>query len=376
MVPQPTPLCLFSYLHQINLCKENSRALHYIRFCNQWDNFEIIFMPNISKITLLSVILFCFISLGCKAQLQTNSLQLIETTPLQNVSGRIDHLNFDSKNNFVFVAALGNNTIEVVDLKSKKIIHSIKNLHEPQGVVFIAENNSIAVANGDNGACDFFNATSFQKISSVPLGDDADNIRYDLATKKIYVGYGTGGIAIIDATSFKFIAQIKFSGHPESFQIDRTAKRLYVNVPDEKQIDIIDLSQNKILAQWKLSEASANFPMALDEANHRLFIGCRHPSKLLVLNSETGNIISSLDIDGDTDDIFYNASAKEIYVSCGSGFVDVFNQIDANHYSSNGKTKTNSGARTSLLIPELHQLIIAAPARAGSSAQLMIFKTK
>jgi len=107
-------------------------------------------------------------------------------------------------------------------------------LHEPQGVVFIAENNSIVVANGGNGACDFFNATSFQKISSVPLGDDADNIRYDLATKKIYVGYGTGGIAIIDATSFKFIAQIKFSGHPESFQIDRTAKRLYVNVPDEK----------------------------------------------------------------------------------------------------------------------------------------------
>jgi len=333
-------------------------------------------MPNISKITLLSVILFCFISLGCKAQLQTNSLQLIETTTLQNVSGRIDHLNFDSKNNLVFVAALGNNTVEVVDLKNKKIIHSIKNLHEPQGVVFIAENNSIVVANGGNGACDFFNARSFQKISSVPLGDDADNIRYDLATKKIYVGYGTGGIAIIDATSFKLIAQIKFSGHPESFQIDRTAKRLYVNVPDEKQIDIIDLSQNKILAQWKLSEASANFPMALDEANHRLFIGCRHPSKLLVLNSETGNIISSLDIDGDTDDIFYNASAKEIYVSCGRGFVDAFNQIDANRYSSNGKTKTNSGARTSLLIPELHQLIIAAPARAGSSAQLMIFKTK
>jgi glucose dehydrogenase len=151
---------------------------------------------------------------------------------------------------------------------------------------------------------------------------------------------------------------------------------MYVNVPDEKQIDVIDLTQNEIIAQWKNTIANANFPMALDEANHRLFIGCRHPSKLIVLDTETGKIISSFDIDGDTDDIFYNASAKEIYVSCGSGYVNVINQIDANHYTTNGKIKTNSGARTSLFIPQLHQLIIAVPARIGSNAQLMIYKTK
>ena len=116
--------------------------------------------------------------------------------------------------------------------------------------------------------------------------------------------------------------------------------------------------------------------MALDETSHRLFIGCRHPSKLLVLDTETGKTISSLDIDNDTDDIFYNTSAKEIYVSCGNGYVDVFHQIDANHFTSNGKIKTNFGARTSLFIPELHQLIIAAPSHIGSIAQLTIYKTK
>ena len=330
-------------------------------------------MKNI-KIILPAAILFCFIS-GCKAQSQTNSLQLIETIPLQNVSGRIDHLRFDNKNNFVFVAALGNNTVEVVDLKNKKVIHSIKNLHEPQGVAFITENNSLVVANGDNGECDIFNATDFQKTNSIQLGDDADNVRYDATDKKIYVGYGNGSIAIIDATTFKLINEIKFSGHPESFQINKQEKKMYVNVPDEKQIDVIDLSQNKIIAQWKNTTANANFPMALDEANHRLFIGCRHPSKLKVLDTETGRTISTLDIDGDTDDVFYNASAKEIYVSCGSGYVDVFSQVDANHYASNGKMKTNSGARTSLFIPQLHQLIVAAPARMGSNAQLMIYKT-
>ena len=330
---------------------------------------------NNSKIILLATILSCFAS-DCKAQLQTNSLQLIETISLQNVSGRIDHLSFDSKNILVFVAALGNNTVEVVDLKNKKLIHSIKDLHEPQGVAFIPENNSLVVANGDNGECDVFNATDFQKTNSIQLGDDADNVRYDATDKKIYVGYGNGGIATIDATAFKLINEIKLPGHPESFQIDKQEKKMYVNVPDEKQIVVIDLTQNKIIAQWKNTIANANFPMALDEVNHRLFIGCRHPSKLIVLDTQTGKIISSFDIDGDTDDIFYNASAKEIYVSCGSGYIDVINQIDANHYTANGKIKTNSGARTSLFIPLLHQLIIAAPARIGSNAQLTIYKTK
>jgi YVTN family beta-propeller protein len=328
---------------------------------------------NNTKTILFAAILFCFAS-GCKAQSQTNSLQLIETIPLQNVNGRIDHLSFDSKNNYVFVAALGNNTVEVADLKNRKVIHSIKGLHEPQGVAFIPDNNSLVVANGANGGCDVFNATTFQKTNSIQLGDDADNVRYDAPDKKIYVGYGNGGIAIIDATTFKLINEIKLSGHPESFQINKQEKKMYVNVPDEKQIEVIDLTQNIIVAQWKMTEASANFPMALDELNHRLFIGCRHPSKLLVLDAETGKIISSVDIDSDTDDVFYNASAKEIYVSCGSGYVDVINQIDANRYTVNEKIKTNSGARTSLFIPDLHQLMIAAPARIGTYAQLIIYK--
>jgi DNA-binding beta-propeller fold protein YncE len=329
---------------------------------------------NKSKIILPAAILFCFIS-GCNAQYKTNSLQLIETIPLQNVSGRIDHLSFNEKNNFVFVAAFGNNTVEIVDLKNKKVIHSIKNLHEPQGVAFIPENNSLVVANGDNGKCDVFNATTFLKINSVQLGDDADNVRYDVTDRKIYVGYGNGGIAIIDATTFELINEIKLPGHPESFQINKQEKKMYVNVPDEKQIAVIDLTQNKIIAQWKNTTANANFPMALNETNHRLFIGCRHPSKLLVLDTETGKIISSVDIDGDTDDVFYNTSAKEIYVSCGSGYVDVITQTDANHYTSNGKIKTNSGARTSLFISELHQLVVAAPVRIGSDARLVIYKT-
>lgn len=338
--------------------------------------FEITFTMRPSQAILLNSLLFCLIASGCTAQPETNALQLIKTIPLPDVNGRIDHLSFDKKNNHVFVAALGNNSIEIIDIQNNKIIHSITDLHEPQGVAYIPGNNSVFIANGENGECDIFNAATFQKTNVIKLAADADNVRYVEAANKIYVGYGTGGIAIIDATTFRFISEIKLPAHPESFQIDQQEKKMYVNVPDKKEIDVIDLLQNKIISQWKITAASANFPMALDEADHRIFIGCRHPSKLLVLDTETGKMIASFDIDSDTDDIFYDATAKAIYVTCGSGYVNVFDQKDADHYSASGKAATYSGARTSLFIPKLHQLIVAAPARFGRNAQLMIYKTK
>ncbi|MGN6163536.1 MAG: YncE family protein [Flavisolibacter sp.] len=330
---------------------------------------------NYLKAFVAAALLLCLVA-GCQAQPQTSYLQLVATIPLPHVSGRIDHLSFDSNNNFVFVAALGNNTVEVVDLTNNTVVHSIQNLHEPQGVAFIAANNSVVVANGDNGNCDVFNTGDFKKTASVHVGSDADNVRYDAAGKKIYVGYGSGGMAVMGATTFTLINEIKLAGHPESFQIDKGQNKMFVNVPGENQIEVIDLSKDEVIAQWKNLSAGANFPMALDEANHRLFVGCRHPSKLLVLNSETGRIISDVAIDGDTDDIFYNAAAKEIYVSCGSGYVNVLRQIDADHYTAHGKTTTRPGARTSLFIAGLHWLLIAAPAHKGASAQLMIYKTK
>ena len=345
---------------------------------------------KLSKIFLLSLIAFCFIACNAQTTFQNNPLNLVTTIPLPNVSGRIDHLTFDSKNKIVFVAALGNNSVEVVDLKSNKVIHTIKNLSEPQGLAFIPESNSLFVANGRNGACDVFsvgvhlnNTTTFQKTTSINLGDDADNVRYNAADKKIYVGYASGSIAIIDATTFKLIAQIKLSGHPESFQLDKSANlpagkagKIYVNVPDQHQIEIIDLSKNVVVDKWMLTEAKSNFPMALDETNHRLFIGCRHPSKLLVIDTQTGKTISSLNIDSDTDDVFYNSTNKEVYVSCGGGYIDVFTQLDANTYKANGKVETKSGARTSLFIPELSQLIVASPSEFTREATLLIYNTK
>jgi YVTN family beta-propeller protein len=328
------------------------------------------------RVLLILIITLCLNNCLAQTSASNQSIEFVNSIQLPNVSGRIDHLAYNNKNQTVFVAALGNNTVEVVDLKSKKVIHTIKGLHEPQGIKYLPENNVIFVANGENGECDVFNADSYQLITSVKTSGDADNVRYDSAAGKIFVGYGDGGIAIYDAKSYRLLADIKLPGHPESFQLDIVSKRIFVNVPDARTIATIDIDKKSITNNWKMENATANFPMALDSKNHRLFIGCRNPAKLLVINCETGKTIAQLDISYDTDDVFYDGSSKQIYVSCGGGTIDVFRQIDTDNYEFICKVESRSGARTSLFIPELNQLIVAAPSRAGREAQLMIYKIK
>ncbi len=298
-------------------------------------------------------------------------LKLIANVSLPGVSGRIDHLAYNSNKHLVYVAALGNNTIEVVDLKKKKVIHNITGLSEPQGIRYIPETNVIFVANGGNGECSVFDAKSYQKIGSVKLNGDADNVRYNPAAKKIYVGYGNGGIAVIDAITYKILADIKLEGHPESFQLARNTK-IFVNVPDAHLIEVIDLEKNIITDKWEIKEATSNFPMALDDANHRLFIGCRQPAKLLVINTENAKAVASFATDGDADDIFYDDASNQIFMTCGGGFIDIFRQVNPDKYDFISRIETRNGARTSIYVPERKQLIIALPARPGKIAQLMI----
>ena len=337
--------------------------------------------PRMNRINSPVLLLFILLSIQCSTG-QTNennantALVLTASIPMPGVTGRIDHMAYNSKLHVIYIAALGSNSIEVVDLKSKKAVHTIKALSEPQGIRYIPETNVIFVANGASGECDAFNADTYQRISMIQLAGDADNVRYDPVASKIYVGYGDGGIAVIDSKTFKQLADIKLPGHPESFQLDNEAKELYVNVPDAQMLATLDLVNNTIKNKWKIDSATANFPMALDAVNKRLFIGCRKPAKLLVINSETGKTVSTIHIDSDTDDIFYDGSSKQIYISCGGGYIDVIKQTGPDKYEVLSKIESRSGARTSLFVPELNQLVVAAPSHSGKEAQLMIYQVK
>jgi YVTN family beta-propeller protein len=291
---------------------------------------------------------------------------------MPKVRGRIDHITYDSVSHLAFIAALGNNTVEVININTNKVIHTITGLHEPQGVVYLPSIRKLGVANGDNGDCIFFGAITYQESGIVHLKNDADNIRYDPTSDFIYIGYGDGSLAVIDITAMKLNANIALDGHPESFQLSKKQNRIYINVPDGNEIEVADLSTNRVIAKWKNRGASSNFPMALDEENNRLFIGCRNPAMLRMIDTQTGKDISVTSCSGDADDVFYNTPDSLVFVSAGSGFIDVFRAnkkqlVRINHI------KTRSGARTSLLLPSEKKLLLAVPAHGGNPAALWIY---
>jgi DNA-binding beta-propeller fold protein YncE len=301
---------------------------------------------------------------------QPAPIKLKQTIPLPGVKGRIDHFAFDPAAERLFVCALGNNTVEIIDLRKDERIHSITGLGSPQGIACIPESNRVLVANDKGGICTIYDAKSFQPVTQLSLKDDADNVRYDIATKQIYVGFGSGGIAVIDATNGKQIGSIKLSAHPEAFELEKDGRRIFVNVPNSRHVAVIDRDKGEVIARWQTDLALGNFPMALDEAHHRLFVGCRFPSELVVLNTDSGNVVAKIGISGDPDEVFYDAKHQRIYTICGAGKIDVLDQTDPNTYVVSTRIDTADGARTGFFVPERQALFIAIPHRGSQYAEI------
>jgi hypothetical protein len=303
-------------------------------------------------------------------------LELKQTIPLAGVEGRIDHLDLDAAGDRLFVCALGNNSVEVLDLRKAERVHSIGGLGAPQGLAYIADLNRLFIANDKGGLCNFYDAKSWQPVGTVDLQDDADNVRYDSATKQIYVGFGNGGIGVVNATNGKRTGSIKLAAHPEAFELEKHGRRIFVNVPNAGHVAVIDRDKGEVIATWKPDGASANFPMALDEANHRLFVGCRTPAKLVVLNTDSGATVTTLDISGDADEVFYDAKRRRLYAICGEGYVDIMEQTDSDHYNRAMKVPTASGARTGFFMPEWDALFVAVPHRGKQASEIRRYQVK
>jgi hypothetical protein len=319
-----------------------------------------------------AILLVAMVIPGLRAQ-DGSPFKLVQSIPFADVEGRIDHFGVDLEGKRLFMSALGNNTVEVFDLEAGKRIHTLTGLHEPQGVSYVPESNRIFVANGDDGTVVIFDAKLFSYIREVDFSKDADNLRYDPDTRRMYVGYGEGGLGIIDVTKGARLGDIKLAGHPESFQLAKLTPRIFVNVPTVGQIAVIDRDKRAVLARWPLSGYHANFPMALDEADHRLFVTCRRPPAMLALDTESGQVVATVPCVGDADDMFYDAARKRLYISGGEGFLSVIEQVDADHYRALAKIPTAPGARTSYFVPELNRLYLAVPHRGSQRAELRVY---
>lgn len=328
------------------------------------------------KLRCLTILTGALAFVAASQAVQGDALRLVQTIPLPHVEGRIDHMGVDVQGERLFVAALGNNTLEVLDLRANKWVTRITGLKEPQGIFFVPRENKLFVPNGGDGALRIFEGNSYKPLATAQFSSDADNVRYDAGRNQIYVGYGEGALGILDAATGRKLADIPLRGHPESFRLEESGTRIFVNVPGANHsIVVLDRVKRSMIATWTL-EAQSNFPMALDEADHRFLVVTRKPARLIVLDSQSGKVVASEPAVGDADDVFYDAAHKRVYISGGEGFIDVFEQLDPDHYAPIAKMPTAAGARTSFFVPELNRLYLAVPHRGNQPAEIRVYEVQ
>jgi YVTN family beta-propeller protein len=320
--------------------------------------------------------LVCAVSLAEVAALAQSAekgpLQLEAKILLGDVRGRIDHMAIDPKRQRLIVAELGNDTVSIVDLAKRRVIQRITGLKQPQGVGYEPSSDTLVVANAQDGSVRFFEGDTYKATGGVDLGSDADNIRIDTAARHVFVGYGEGGLAVLDPATRNKIQNVPLKGHPESFQLDPNSGRIFVNLPDARSVAVMDSASGKQLASWPMDKGG-NFAMAVDRERNRLLVVFRNPPDLAVLSMADGKRLAIVDTCGDVDDLFIDQKRNRVYVSCGAGYIDVF-EIDGSAYRRLSRVPTAPGARTSFFAPEFDRLLIAARATSAEPAAIWMFR--
>ena len=351
----------------------------------------------------VAILLLGFPVLGSSAQAEP--LVLEATIPLGEISGRIDHLAFDTKRGRLIVAELGNNSVSIIDLDQRAVVRRITGLNTPQGVAYLAATDTIYVASAGDGSVRRYKADDFTQTGSTDLGDDADNIRVDRATNQLIVGYGDGGLAVLEGVTTTKLApkrdaqagnargflsgnknsnrsRDKIKGasavyllpvHPEGFQIDPRGQRLFVNLARLGDVGVVDRTSGKLVARWHAPGLGSNFSMAIDPDGQRLFVVYRRPSRLAIFATDSGAVMATLDVCADPDDVFADGKRRRLYVTCGEGGVDVIEQ-DAAGYRRVGRLTSGRGARTGLYVPERDRLYVAVPAAPGQPPAILAYR--
>jgi hypothetical protein len=299
-------------------------------------------------------------------------IELVQTIPLR-VEGRIDHFAIDEKGPRLFVAALGNHTVEVIDLAAGAPLRTLRGFGKPQGLAYVPGANRLYVADGEPGSVTAFDGATFVQVARVDGLADADNLRYDAEAGRLYVGYGAGGIRVFDARTAAMAADIRLPAHPEGFALAGDGWRLFANLPDAGVVAAVNLPRGELAQRWSTGEARANFPLVFNDAARRVFVATRQPAALQVYDSESGKRVAQVAIDGDADDLFFDPDLSLIFVVCGAGYVDVLHKDAGDQYRVVARIATRQGARTGLYVAAQRRLYVGVPRYLGSGAELRVF---
>ncbi len=286
-------------------------------------------------------------------------------------------MDLDAGGGRLFIAALGNDTLEVVDVQQNRHLRSLVGFGEPQGVAHAAATGRLFVASGNGNRVDMLDAASLAPIRRIDALEDADNLRYDAAAGQVYRRLRQRRPCAFSMHAHgESLGDIKLAGHPESFQFERNGKRIFVNVPKAGHIAVVDRAARTVVTSWPLKDAAANFPMALDESGRRRYVATRRPALLLAFDTGSGKEVERIVIGGDADDLFFDPASKRIYAICGEGGITVIAQTGQGHYAVTGSVKTARGARTGFFDPGSRRLFVAVPAGGSGAAELRIYRAR
>jgi DNA-binding beta-propeller fold protein YncE len=309
------------------------------------------------------------------------ALKLVQTILLPEVDGRIDHFAIDVKGRRAFLAALAKNTIEVIDLKAGRVIHTVPGFAKPQGVLFIPKFNKLFVASGADGSVKTLDGTTLAVVHAASVSLGADAIGYDPRSKDMYVGSGggdankeQGDLTVFNVANGAQVAALVTDAHAGGSVVEGHGERVFVLVPEKAEVVVLDRKTRAQVAKWTIPGIQKDVAIALDEKGHRLFLGVRTPASIVVLDSDSGAVVASVPTVATLDGLSFDSATRRIYTSGGEGFVDVTRQVDADHYERIARIPTGPIARTSVFVPEWHKVYVAVPRDKDRGAELRVFE--
>ena len=325
----------------------------------------------------ISAIVF-FVTALCSVfvadDLEKDELSLTQTIALPKVQGGLNHMSVDGEHQRLFAAAPTNKTLEIVDLKSGKPWRSLEG-ERPAAARYAPEFNQLYVSSGEN--LYMYDGSSFGLFVRIDLQSRLDELEYSARAMELYVGCMTTsktGIAVIAIPEGRLLGKIAFPASPQGIAVEERGGRIFANIPANSSIEVVDRKERKVMATWQLGGSRDNFPMALDETGHRLFVACRRPAEMLALDSESGKIVAHVHCVGDADDMAYDPAHKRIYISGAEGSISVIEQRDADRYRLLEYVTTVPGAATSTFSSQLNSLYVGVPRRDNEAAQIRVFK--
>jgi hypothetical protein len=292
-------------------------------------------------------------------------LELVQTIVLKGKAGKLDHLALDAKRDRLFLANTVNGTLDVVDIKAGKLLKQVAGQSGIQGVAYAADLDRVFVGLGTGGYCNVFDGADYRPLKTVKFADDADNVKYDSVRGVAYVAHAEKALGVVDAKTFAIKADITLPGTAEGLQSSAKGSRLFVALPSPSEVVVVDPDKKEVVGSYPVKLAGGGHPIALDEANKRIFVGCRKAPMVVVLDEETGREITAVPIPDGVDDLFYDAKRKRLYASCADGFIAVLRQVDADRYEAAGKIETPKNSKTCYLDQDSGRLFLAVPRQSG-----------